>query len=114
MPYNSKLFARIQAALADTPKVEEKKMFSGITFMVDDKMCICVREHDLMVRTDPAKYDEFIKLPGVHPMEMKGKIMKGYMVVEEAALKSKTKLDNWIKHALDFNKVAKSSKKKKQ
>lgn len=34
MPYNEKLVDRIREALQHLPKVEEKKMFRGVTFMV--------------------------------------------------------------------------------
>ncbi len=37
MPYNEKLAGRIREALQHLPKVEEKKMFRGVTFMVNDK-----------------------------------------------------------------------------
>ena len=53
MAYNEKLTDRIRSALAGLPNVEEKKMFRGVTFMVDDKMCISVSGNELMLRLDP-------------------------------------------------------------
>jgi TfoX/Sxy family transcriptional regulator of competence genes len=53
MAYDEKLADRVREALMDVPKVEEKKMFRGITFMVDDKMCISVSGDELMLRLDP-------------------------------------------------------------
>ena len=40
MAYNEKLADRIREALFDIPRVEEKKMFRGVTFMVNGKMCV--------------------------------------------------------------------------
>ena len=48
MAYNEKLVDRIREALAHHPKVEEKKMFRGVTFMVDEKMCVCVSGDEMM------------------------------------------------------------------
>jgi hypothetical protein len=40
--------------------------------------------------------------------------MKGYVFVDIEALNSKKKLNYWIQLALEFNKIAKASKKKKK
>ncbi len=44
MPYNTTLANRIRDYLLQFPtlKVKEKKMFRGLTFMVNGKMCISV------------------------------------------------------------------------
>jgi len=94
-------------------KVEEKKMFGGLCFMVNDKMCVGVESQRLMVRLDPNKYDEVIEKDGCGPMDFTGKIMKGYVFVDIDALHTKKKLEYWVNLALDYNKIAKVSKKKK-
>jgi TfoX/Sxy family transcriptional regulator of competence genes len=111
MAYNEKLTNRVREALADVKKVEEKKMFSGITFMVDGKMCISVGDDRIMCRIDPAIHEEAIQKKGCRTMEMKGKEYKGYVYVNEESLKTKKDLDYWTGLALDFNKKAKASKK---
>lgn len=112
MAINEKLTNRVRELLADIDKVDEKKMFSGIAFMVDDKLCITARGNNIMLRIDPAIHDELVEKTGCSPMVMKGKDLDGYIVVDEAVLDSKKQLDYWIKLALDYNPKAKSSKKK--
>ena len=53
MPFNNNLADRIREFLSAKPnlKVEEKKMFRGLTFMVNDKMCVCVSNDNLMWNT---------------------------------------------------------------
>jgi len=115
MSFNEKLADRTRDIIAEThKKVEEKKMFGGLCFMVNDKMCVGVEKERLMVRLDPAKYEEVIEKEGCAPMNFTGKIMKGFVFVDIDALNTKKKLEYWIKLALDFNKIAKSSKKKKK
>ena len=58
MAYNEKLADRVREALADIPDVGEKKMFRGITFMVNDKMCVSVSGDELMLRLDPEITDQ--------------------------------------------------------
>lgn len=112
MAYNEKLADRTREIIVIThKKVEEKKMFGGLCFMVNDKMCIGVEKDRLMVRLDPAKYDEVMEKEGCKPMDFTGKIMKGYVFVDADVLNTKKKLEYWVNLALEFNKIAKSSKK---
>jgi TfoX/Sxy family transcriptional regulator of competence genes len=113
MAYNEKLADRVREIIALThKKVEEKKMFGGLCFMVNDKMCVGVETERLMVRLDPAKYEEAMEKDGAKPMNFTGKIMKGYVFVDIDVLKSKKELNYWVGLALEYNKIAKSSKKK--
>ena len=115
MSFNEKLADRTREIISLTHRnVEEKRMFGGLCFMVNDKMCVGVEKERLMVRLDPEKYDEVIEKEGCKPMDFTGKIMKGYVFVDIDALNTKKKLEYWVKLALDFNKIAKSSKKKKK
>jgi TfoX/Sxy family transcriptional regulator of competence genes len=112
MSFNEKLADRLREALSGRSDVEEKKMFKGLTFMVDDKMCICVSGQELMCRIDPAKQEEALSRNGARPMIMKGKDYKGYLYVSEEGFRSKKDFDYWLKLCLEFNPKAKSSKKR--
>jgi TfoX/Sxy family transcriptional regulator of competence genes len=115
MAYNETLAARARELIAATNKnVEEKKMFGGLCFMVNDKMCVGVEQDRMMVRLDPTIYDEVIEKEGCKPMDFTGKVMKGYVFVDIDALNTKKKLEYWINLALEYNKIAKVSKKKKK
>jgi len=112
MAYNEKIADRIREIIAVThKKVEEKRMFSGLCFMVNDKMCVCVNEDRIMVRLDPAIYDTVMEKEGCMPMNFTGKVMRGYVFVSNEVLKTKTQLNYWVQLGLAFNKMAKSSKK---
>ncbi len=113
MAYNLKLADKIREYLANFPKlkIEEKKMFSGLTFMINGKMCICVSGENLMCRFDPALTAQIAKRKGFLPMIMKGKEYKGYCYVEPPGFKSQKDFEFWVLVCLDFNGKAKSSKK---
>jgi TfoX/Sxy family transcriptional regulator of competence genes len=89
-------------------------MFGGLCFMVNDKMCLGVEQERMMVRIDPAVYEEALEKDGCTPMDFTGKVMKGYVFVDAAVLNTNKRLDYWVQLALDFNKRAKVSKKKKK
>lgn len=114
MAFNEKLADHCREIISEThTNVEEKKMFGGLCFMVNDKMCIGVEKERLMVRLDPALYEEVMEKEGCRPMDFTGKVMKGYVFVDADVLNTRKKLEYWVKLALEYNKVAKASKKKK-
>ncbi|HYF31949.1 MAG TPA: TfoX/Sxy family protein [Chitinophagaceae bacterium] len=115
MAYNEKLADRVREIIVETHKsIEEKRMFGGLCFMVNDKMCIGVETERLMVRLDPAVYDEVLEKEGCKPMDFTGKVMKGFVFVDADVLNTKRKLEYWVNLALEYNKIAKASKKKKK
>lgn len=113
MAYDTALADRVRAYLAQFPKlqIEEKKMFSGLAFLVNGKMCINIGEENLMCRFDPALTEELSEKTGYLPMTMKGKTYKGYCYVEPEGIKTNKDFDYWINRCLEFNDRAKSSKK---
>jgi TfoX/Sxy family transcriptional regulator of competence genes len=114
MAYDEKLADRVREIISLThTNIEEKKMFGGLCFMVDDKMCVGVEKDRLMLRIDPAIYEEVLDKDGCKPMDFTGKIMKGFVFVEVNALNTKSKLTYWVAMALEYNKRAKPAKKKK-
>jgi len=111
MAYDEKLADRVREALVNVPKVAEKKMFRGVTFMVDDKMCVSVSGNELMLRLDPELTEQLVEENGTRPMVHGGKHMKGFIYISPERFKSQKDFDHWIKLALDFNPKAKSSKR---
>lgn len=114
MTYDEKLADRLREALAHLSKVEEKKMFRGVTFMVNGKMCVNVSGEELMCRFDPAMHETISERNGFRTMIMKGREYKGFGYVTQDAIKSKKDFDFWINLCLEFNSKAKASKKLKK
>lgn len=112
MAYSKNLADKIREALAelDLADIEEKKMFSGICFMVDGKMCVCASGDEMLCRIGPG-YKETLEIHGVRGMIRNGKAIKDYVFVSNAAMKTKKEFDTWINKALAFNKYAKATKK---
>ena len=113
MLYNEKLADRIREAIADAGMIEEKKMFRGMCFMLNGKMCICVNAGELLCRVGPEAYEDALEKPGSRPMIHNGRMMKGFVFVDEAAVKPKKDFDYWVKTCVAFNKDAKAAKPRK-
>ncbi len=114
MAYNSILSDRIREALVSVKKTEEKEMFGGICYMVDGKMCVGVVKDEMMCRINPEVYEEALEKKGCREMIFTGRPMKGYVFISEDGMKSRKEFEYWIGLCLEYNKLAKSSKKKKK
>lgn len=113
MAYDTNLADRIREYLVHFPKlkIEEKKMFRGLAFMINGKMCVNVSGENLMCRFDPTSTEIVAEKKGFLPMIMKGKEYKGYCYVEPTGFKNKEDFEYWVNLCLNFNDKAKSSKK---
>ena len=114
MAYNDKLADRIREQLADLPNIKEKEMMGGLTFMVNDKMCIGIIKDEMMCRIAPEMQSIALEKQGCRIMDFTGRPMKGYVMVDETGMKTQKEFSYWINLCLDFNKHAKSSKKTKK
>ena len=121
MAYNQFLADRINKILKEKKaNFFEKKMFGGLCYMVNDKMCCGSlydkkRETDyLMARIGEDAYENEIGKDGVYPMDFTGRPMRGYIFVTPEAMDLDKELEHWVQLCLDFNPKAKASKKKKK
>lgn len=114
MAYSYELASRVRNYLSEVPGIliTEKKMFGGLGFMVNEKMCINIMGERLMCRFDPQLEEEIAGKTGYLPMNMKKKPMRGYCLVEEVGYFEESDLSFWIELCLAFNDRAKSSTKK--
>src|SRR5512133_1091440 len=67
--FDENLANRIREYLSGIPNVEEKKMMGGLTFMVNDKMCVGIFKDELMCRIDPAQHETAIGKPACRTMD---------------------------------------------
>lgn len=114
MAYDQKLASRIREKLSGLPNIEEKEMMGGLTFMYNGKMCVGIIKDELMCRIDPEFHDQAIERRGCRTMDFTNRPMRGYVMVDESGMNSNKDFDYWINLALEFNKKAKASRKKKK
>ena len=86
MAINEALNQRIRKVLSPLTPFEEKKMFRGVAFMVNDKMLVSAGDSEFMFRFDPKADPSFLDKYAPRPMEMKGRVYKGYFYIQESKL----------------------------
>lgn len=113
--YDINLIDKVREYLAEIPNidVEEKTMFNVWNFMVNGKTCVCISGENLMLRFDPNRQEELSEKNGYETMLMKGKEYKGYCYINPDGFKDRKDFEFFLNLCLEYNKVAKSSKKRK-
>ena len=115
MAYNAFLADRVSQFFSEKSiPFEARKMMGGLCFMVDDKMCVGVNRDEIMARIHPDLYEESLKKGGCREVNFTGRQMKGFVFLTDDATDLDDDLDYWLQLALDFNPLAKASKKKKK
>ncbi len=115
MAYDNELAQRVRDYLRYVPDItiEEKKMFGGLAFLVNGKMCVNVTDIGLMCRYDERQTAAVAKRPGYRPMVMKGKDLPGYCYVSPEGFGEADGFSYWLELCLAFNGSAKASRKSK-
>ena len=114
MAYDEKLAQRIRLQLGNRRGISERKMFGGMAFMLDGKMCCGVLDSNLVARLSVDDCAAALRTPHVRPMDFTGKPLKGFLYVGAAALRSDAALRSWVEHCVTFVNTlpAKPAKKK--
>ena len=113
MAYNEYLADRIRRVLHEKRvSFIEKEMMGGITFMVNEKMCVGIVKESLMARIDTGIYDQALTRKGCREMDFTKRPMKGFVFVDPSGTDMDEDLEYWIDLALEYNPRVKSSKKK--
>ena len=102
MPYDEALADRLRQALEGKPGVVQKKMFGGLSFMVQGHMCCGVEGARLTVRVGPDAHAEALAQPHAQPMDFTGRPMKGLVYVDPEGLASDAQLEAWVQRGLAF------------
>jgi len=114
MAYDEYLAERVAKCLKDKRvSFEEKKMMGGLCFLVDEKMCLGIIKNDMMARLNPDIWEESMTKKGCREMDFTKRPMKGYVYLSPEGIDMEEDLDYWVQLALDFNPLAKKSKKRK-
>jgi TfoX/Sxy family transcriptional regulator of competence genes len=102
MSYDERLAARVRRALSGRSDVVEKKMFGGLCFMVNGKMCCGITATDFMVRVGTAAYEDALGQPHARPMDFTGRPLTGMVYVAKEGLRSEADLGAWVGRGLTF------------
>ncbi len=104
MTYDQGLAQRISEVLDELTGTVEKKMFGGVCYLIDGNMACGVYKEFLIVRVGPERYEESLKIPGTRVFDITGKVMKGWVMVDESAYAEDDDLREWVLKGVEFAK----------
>ncbi len=96
------LVQRIRPLMKRRKGYSEQKMFGGVAFMINGNMCVGPWKGSLVVRLDKEKHDQTQSEPHVKPMDITGRVMKGWALIEPAGIESDDDLKAWIERGVKF------------
>src|SRR5258706_11928705 len=103
MSYDEALAARCRKFLASEPGLGEKKMFGGLSFLLDGKMACGILGEKLVVRIDGGDaFDRALRQPFVTPMDFTGRPMRGFLYVAPEGYAGAAALRPWLKAAIAY------------
>ena len=102
MAYSESLAERIRQLVARRRGIIEKKMFGGICFLLSGNMCVGVWKNSLIARLGTERGAEALREPHVKKMDITGKPMKGWVLVEPDGVENDAQLGEWIQQAVEF------------
>jgi TfoX/Sxy family transcriptional regulator of competence genes len=103
MAYDEVLAQRISDLLEGEPGVTSKRMFGGLGFMVEGHMAVAAASGGaLMVRADPVDCEAWADGEAISPMEMRGRPMAGWLLVDSAAVADDDQLGQWVDRGVRF------------
>ncbi|HZZ77887.1 MAG TPA: TfoX/Sxy family protein [Gemmataceae bacterium] len=102
MAFDENLAARIRIGLGRKKGIEEKKMFGGLGFLLNGNMLVGVWKNSMIARIGEVQADEAMLEPHVKPMDITGKPMKGWIMVEANGVEDEIAVKEWVQRAVKF------------
>jgi TfoX/Sxy family transcriptional regulator of competence genes len=106
MPFDAGLAQRIEELVEDRfgtlAGLLPKKMFGGICYVLHGNMCFGIHKDTLIVRVGEPVAATLLRERHVGPMNLTGKVMKGWVTVQPKAMSEDQDLERFCRHAIDF------------
>ena len=98
MGFDEGLAERVRAVLDERSDIEDRRMFGGIAFLVAGNMACGVMRDELMVRVGADSAAALVASEdGARAMDMKGRPMRGWVLVGPEATADDGDLERWVR-----------------
>jgi TfoX/Sxy family transcriptional regulator of competence genes len=97
MAYDEDLADRIRELLAGESDVTEQKMFGGLAFLIGGNMAVAASgQGGVLVHVEASESDRLAATTRAHPMEMRGRAMRGWLRVDSNDVRTQRQLAKWV------------------
>lgn len=100
MAFDAGLAERVAALLP--PDAVEKRMFGGVAWMVAGNLAVGIHGERLIVRVGADDHAAALARPHVHPFDLTGRPMKGWVTVAPEGVGEDGELAAWVAQGVAF------------
>ena len=106
MPFDAGLAERLEEVItgrfSHIDGLSETRMFGGFGYLLNGNMCLGVYKDTLIVRVGAERAEEILKEDHVRPMDLTGKVMKGWAMLQPEAMAEDECLERFCGYAIAF------------
>ncbi len=94
------LAERVRMLVGDDPRITEKYMFGGLTFLLNGHILVgCKKDGGILVSVGKDHHEAAKARPGTTEMVHNGRIMSGFFWVDGEAIDDDDALEDWLRFA---------------
>jgi TfoX/Sxy family transcriptional regulator of competence genes len=103
MAYDLALADEIRSVLDGEPEVTERRMFGGLSFLVNGNLAVAVRGSEgILVRVGSDAADELVRTTDATRAVMGSRVMAGWLDVGTDSLGTEAELSGWVRRGVDY------------
>jgi len=106
MPFDPGLAERLEEVITSRfshiDRLTETRMFGGFGYLLRGNMCLGIHKDTLIVRVGVEKAKEILEEAHVRPMDLTGKVMKGWATIETEAMAEDDQLERFCEFSISF------------
>ncbi len=106
MPFDPGLAERLEEIITSRfshiSGLTETRMFGGFGYLLSGNMCLGIHKDTLIVRVGVDTAQEILTEEYVRPMDLTGKVMKGWAKIEAEAMAEDAHLERFCELAIRF------------
>jgi hypothetical protein len=96
----SHLADRIRMLVGGDPRITEKYMFGGLTFLLNGHILVgCRKDGGILVSVGKDNHETAKTRPGATEMRHSGRVMSGFFWIDGDAIEEDEALEDWVRFA---------------
>ena len=102
MAHNPELEDRIEELTGSWEGLTRKRMFGGLCYLLHGNMAFGIWQDFLIVRAGPEIAEKFLEQEGIHPFDITGRPMKGWVMVDSTLWENSEELGRLLAIGREF------------
>lgn len=94
------LAERVRMLVGDDPRITEKYMFGGLTFLLNGHILVgCKKDGGILISVGKDNHESAKARPGTTEMVHNGRVMSGFFWIDGDAIEDDEALEDWVRFA---------------